>query len=83
VTAGFLDQPKRRSTLRVRYRETGKTDQVELGDDGQLVGFGDPFGLGDSLEAYTIGPDTFDDWGLIEATDDERRRLRDAGFRIE
>jgi hypothetical protein len=56
---------------------------VELGDDGQLVGFGDPFGLGDSLEAYTIGPDTFDDWQLVEATDDERRRLREAEFRLD
>jgi hypothetical protein len=49
-----------------------------------LGGFGDPFGMGDSLEPYTIGPDVFnDDWQLVEATDDERRRLRAAGFRIE
>jgi hypothetical protein len=70
--------------MKVRYRETGKTDHVELGDDGQLVGFGDPFqDAPDDPEPYTIGPDTFEDSQLFEATDDERRRLRDAGFRIE
>jgi hypothetical protein len=80
--------------MKVRYKETGKTDDhVELGDDGQLVGFGDPFqavkrwctpwarGVKSGL-LYFITPDTFDDWQLVEATDDERRRLRDAGFQV-
>jgi hypothetical protein len=70
--------------MRVRYREAGKTDHVELGDDGQLVGFGDPFpDASDDPEPYTIGPDTFnDDWDLLEASNDDRRRLRDAGFQV-
>jgi hypothetical protein len=57
--------------MKVRYRETGKTDHVELGDDGFLVAFGDPFlDASEDLEAYFIGPDTFKDWDLVEATPD-------------
>jgi hypothetical protein len=33
-------------------------------------------------KAFFIMPDTFDDWKLIEATNEERRRLRDAGFPV-
>jgi hypothetical protein len=79
--------------MQVRYRKTGKTDHVEFGDDGHgqlvLVGFADPYyleedGLPDPDEPYSIGPDKFaGDWELVEASDDERRRLRDAGFLID
>jgi hypothetical protein len=80
--------------MKVRYRETGKTDVVEFRRDEVqgpvLVGRGDPFWLDhDAMlmpppdDAYSIGPDTFEDWELIEASFDERRRLREAGFRLD
>ena len=79
----------------LRFRETGQTDRVELcGDQVQgpiLFGHADPFGLVDpdrngshgSTEPYSIGPDTVEDWEPCEASDEERRRLREAGFRID
>jgi hypothetical protein len=72
--------------VKVRYRETGKSDHVEFdeGNEGLvLVGFGNPCHL-DPIAPYFVGPATFgDDWELLSATDDERRRLQDAGFRID
>jgi hypothetical protein len=87
------------TAMKVRYRETGKTDEVEFRDDEVqgpvLVGRGNPFWIigADSPhlmmaavpepdDEYFIGPDTFDEWEIVEATDEERRRLQDAGFRV-
>ena len=75
--------------MRIRYRETGRTDDVESRDDPVqgpiLVGRGDPCYLDHEAmpsptDAYHIGPDTFEDWELVEATEEDCRRLRDAGF---
>jgi hypothetical protein len=75
--------------MQVRYRETGKTDEVEFRynpvDGIVLVGRGNPFDLEDDAvpgpaKPYRIAPDTFEDWEVVEASDLERRRLQEAGF---
>jgi hypothetical protein len=83
--------------MKIRYRETDKTDEVESRYDEiqgpVLVGHGNPFwivgsdsphlmfeALPDPDDEYTIGPDTVEDWELVEATDEERRLLHEAGF---
>jgi hypothetical protein len=82
------------TSMKIRYGETDKTDYGEFRyDEVQgpiLVGRGDPFWLDhDAMlmpapdDEYSIGPDTFEDWELIEASDAERRQLREAGFRID
>jgi len=62
-----------------------------------LVGYGDPFwvvgcrypfywridAVPDPEDEYVIGIDAFkQDWDLVEATDDEMRQLRQAGFKV-
>jgi hypothetical protein len=69
--------------MRVRFCETGKTDDVEFRhDDGPvLVGHGNPCFLEDLPDQpYFITADSFQDWELVSASDNERRWLRDAGF---
>ena len=60
--------------MRIRYRETDKTDHVELRHDEVqgpvLVGRGNPFELDwdavpDPDDEYFIGPDTFDEWEIL------------------
>jgi hypothetical protein len=68
--------------MRVRYRETGKTGDVEFRHGG-LVGCGNPRYHEDLPDQpYFITADTFADWELIEASENERRWLRDAGFPV-
>jgi hypothetical protein len=83
---------KKGTPVRVRYRETGKTDDVELRQDATLgpvlVGRRNPCFLEDDAlpdpdQPYFIGPDDFDDWELVEATEVDRVQLRQAGFRVE
>jgi hypothetical protein len=69
--------------MRIRYRETGKTDDVELCHvvGPVLVGRGNPCYLEDLPDQpHFITPDTFGDWELVSASENERRELRDAGF---
>jgi hypothetical protein len=52
-----------------------------------LVGSGNLFFLDGELEntnaEWTIGADDFsEDWELVRASDEDRARLREAGFRV-
>jgi hypothetical protein len=37
----------------------------------------------DMGEEWFVGPDDFEDFELVEATDEDRVRLRKAGFRLD
>jgi hypothetical protein len=69
------------------FREGIRAVQV-FRPDGVLVGKGNLLYLDGALENYnaewTIGAHTFsDEWELVQASDDERARVRAAGFRVE
>jgi hypothetical protein len=77
--------------MKVRYRETDRTAEVVMRHDRieglVLAGAGNLFFPDGELEdpdaEWTIWPDDFaEDWDLVEATDQERARLRDAGFGV-
>jgi hypothetical protein len=79
------------TSMKIRYLETDKTDHIEFRDDDLqgpvLVGRGDPYclennAMPDPDDQYFIWPETFDEWEIAEATDEERRQLRAAGFRL-
>ena len=75
----------------VRYRETDRTADVEIRHDRALgltlVGKGNVFYLDGELEddraEWVVGADDFsEDWDLVRASDEDRGRLRVAGFRV-
>ena len=75
----------------IRYRETDRTADVEIRHDPVhgliLVGRGNLFYLDGELEddraEWTIWADDFsEDWELVRVSDEDRARLRAAGFRL-
>lgn len=75
--------------MRIRCRETDQTADVDVRPDKLegliLTGRGNQFYPEDSTQPdpdaeWIVFPDEFEEFELVEASDDERRQLQDAGF---